>query len=56
MANKKYETQFSIYKVDFESSVKYFEEEYNTKISSYSELENYILDMVKKRSIKSKKK
>ena len=55
MANKKYETQFSIYKVDFESSVKYFEEEYNTKISSYSELENYILDMVKKEVLSQRK-
>ncbi len=55
MANKKYETQFSIYKVDFESSVKYFEEEYNTKISSYSELENFILDMVKKEVLSQRK-
>ena len=47
MAKKKYETQFSIYKVDFESSVRYFEDEYSTKISSYLELERYILDMIK---------
>ena len=47
MAKKKYETQFSIYKVDFERSTKYFEEEYDMKISSYLELENQILNTIK---------
>ena len=35
MVKKKYETQFSIYKVDYERSIKYFDEEHNIKISSY---------------------
>ena len=47
IAKKKYETQFSIYKVDFERSIKYFEEEYDTKILSYSELEDQILNTIK---------
>lgn len=55
MAKKKYETQFSIYKVDFERSIKYFEEEYDTKISSYSELEDQILNTIKK-EISNRKK
>ena len=55
MAKKKYETQFSIYKVDFERSIKYFEEEYDTKILSYSELEDQILNTIKK-EISNRKK
>lgn len=54
MAKKKYETQFSIYKVDFERSVKYFEEEYGINISSYMELENQILDTIKKEVLNRK--
>ena len=55
MAKKKYETQFSIYKVDFERSIKYFEEEYDTKILSYSELEDKIINKIKK-EISNRKK
>lgn len=55
MANKKYETQFSIYKVDFEKSIKYLYEEYDVKISSYTELESNILDMIKKDVLKKRK-
>ena len=55
MAKKKYETQFSIYKVDFERSVKYFEEEYDINISSYMELENQILDTIKKEVLNRKR-
>ncbi len=54
MAKKKYETQFSIYKVDFERSTKYFEEEYDMKISSYLELENQILNTIKKEVLNRK--
>ena len=54
MAKKKYETQFSIYKVDFERSTKYFEEEYDMKISSYLELENQILNTIKKEGLNRK--
>lgn len=55
MAKKKYETQFSIYKVDYDKSVKYFNEEYDVKISSYLELESHILDMIKKEVSKKRK-
>lgn len=55
MVKKKYETQFSIYKVDYERSIKYFDEEHNIKISSYSELENNILDVIKKAVLKKRK-
>lgn len=44
MAKKKFETQFSIYKVDYERSVKYFEDEKSQKIGSYQELEKSIID------------
>lgn len=47
MAKRKYETQFSIYKVDYNRSVKYFEEEKNIEIKSYEELEKEILNEVK---------
>lgn len=47
MAKIKYETQFSIYKVDYNRSVKYFEEEKNIEIKSYEELEKAILNEVK---------
>ena len=55
MVKKKYETQFSIYKVDYERSIKYFDEEHNIKIYSYSELENSILDVIKKAVLKKRK-
>lgn len=55
MVKKKYETQFSIYKVDYERSIKYFDEEHNIKISSYSELENKILDVIKRDVLKKRK-
>lgn len=55
MVKKKYETQFSIYKVDYERSIKYFDEEHNIKISSYSELENNILEVIKKAVLKKRK-
>lgn len=55
MVKKKYETQFSIYKVDYERSIKYFDEEHNIKISSYSELENNILDVIKRAVLKKRK-
>lgn len=55
MVKKKYETQFSIYKVDYERSIKYFDEEHNIKIPSYSELENNILDVIKKAVLKKRK-
>lgn len=55
MVKKKYETQFSIYKVDYEKSIQYFDEEHNIKISSYSELENNILDVIKRSILKKRK-
>ena len=55
MAKKKYETQFSIYKVDFERSIKYFEEEYDTKILTYSKQEEQIIKK-KKKEISNRKK
>lgn len=55
MVKKKYETQFSIYKVDYEKSIQYFDEEHNIKISSYSELENNILDVIKMAILKKRK-
>lgn len=55
MVKKKYETQFSIYKVDYEKSIKYFDEEHNIKIFSYSELENNILDVIKRAILKKRK-
>lgn len=54
MVKKKYETQFSIYKVDYEKSIQYFDEEHNIKISSYSELENNILDVIKRSILKKR--
>ena len=35
MAKNKYETQFSVYKVDYNNSVKYFTENSDIKITSY---------------------
>lgn len=55
MAKKKYETQFSIYKVDYERAVKYFDTEYDLKITSYTELENQILKTIKKEVLQKKK-
>lgn len=55
MAKKKYETQFSIYKVDYERAVKYFDTEYGLKIISYTELENQILKTIKKEVLQKKK-
>ena len=46
MAKKKYETQFSIYKVDYNRSEKYFED-LGIKIESYSQLESKILEEIK---------
>lgn len=46
MAKKKYETQFSIYKVDYNRSEKYFEE-LGIKIESYNQLESKILEEIK---------
>lgn len=45
---KKYETQFSIYKVNIERSKKYFLEEDNIEISTVEELEKNILCDIKK--------
>ena len=36
MAKKKYETQFSIYKVDYDKSVKYFNEKLNLREKDYT--------------------
>lgn len=55
MAKKKYETQFSIYKVDYERAVKYFDTEYNLKIISYTNLENQILKTIKTEVLQKKK-
>ena len=55
MAKKKYETQFSIYKVDYERAVKYFDAEYDLKITSYTELENQILKTIKEEVLQKKK-
>lgn len=55
MAKKKYETQFSIYKVDYERAVKYFDTEYDLKIISYTELESQILKTIKKEVLQKKK-
>lgn len=44
MSKKKYETQFSVYKVDYIRSIKFFNDELNINISSYEELENKMLD------------
>lgn len=55
MAKKKYETQFSIYKVDYERAVKYFDTEYDLKITSYTELENQILKTIKEEVLQRKK-
>lgn len=46
MAKKKYETQFSVYKVDYDRSIKFFDEELNIKINSYDALENKIIDYI----------
>ncbi len=54
MAKIKYETQFSIYKVDYSRSVKYFEEEKNVEIKSYEELEKAILNEVKNNVLRKK--
>lgn len=55
MAKKKYETQFSIYKVDYERAVKYFDTEYDFKITSYTELENQILKAIKEEVLQKNK-
>lgn len=47
MAKKKYETQFSIYKVDYNRSVKYLKEDQGIEIKTYEELEKNILDTIK---------
>ena len=54
MSKSKYETQFSVYKVDYEQSIIFFNEELDIKINSYEELEekiiNYIKDIVGQKS------
>lgn len=47
MAKKKYETQFSIYKVDYSHSVKYLKEDQGIESKTYEELEKNILDTIK---------
>lgn len=49
MAKKKnkFESQFSIYKVDYLNSVKYLKEEYDINVNNYSELQNHILNSIK---------
>ncbi|MBQ6841178.1 MAG: hypothetical protein IJO63_03595 [Bacilli bacterium] len=57
MAKNKYETQFSVYKVDYNNSVKYFSENSNIKITSYEQLEEEIYkDIEKTLSKKSRTK
>lgn len=46
MGKKKYETQFSVYKVDYARSIKFFKDELDISIDSYDELENKILDYI----------
>ena len=46
MGKKKYETQFSVYKVDYARSIKFFKDELDISIDSYDELENKILDQI----------
>lgn len=55
MAKKRYETQFSIYKVDYSRSKKFFEDEKEIKIESYSELEERILEEIKNNILKKGK-
>ena len=55
MARKKIETQFSIYKVDYERAVKYFKDEKNQKIDSYDDLEKSIFDNISKEILSRKK-
>ena len=43
----KFESQFSIYKVDYSNSVKYLKEEYDINVNNYSELQNHILNSIK---------
>lgn len=54
MAKKKYETQFSIYKVDYDRAKKYFEEK-GESVELYSELDVKIIDNIKS-NIKKKSK
>ncbi len=46
MGKKRYETQFSVYKVDYVRSVKFFIDELDININSYDELENKMLDYI----------
>ena len=48
MAKNKYETQFSVYKVDYNNSVKYFTENSDIKITSYEQLEEEIYKDIEK--------
>ena len=48
MGKKRYETQFSVYKVDYVRSVKFFIDELDININSYDELENKMLDYIVK--------
>jgi hypothetical protein len=54
MGKKKFETQFSIYKVDYNQSIKFFKEGVKKDIDSYDTLEkeiiNYILETIEKKN------
>ena len=44
--NNKFESQFSIYKVDYSNSIKYLKEEYDINVSDYSELQIQMLKSI----------
>lgn len=44
--NSKFESQFSIYKVDYSNSIKYLKEEYDINVSDYSELQIQMLKSI----------
>ena len=46
MSKKKYETQFSIYKIDYNQSIKFFKEELQKEINSYDMLEREIINYI----------
>ena len=41
--NNKFESQFSIYKVDYSRSVKYLKDEYNINVNNLTELQIYMM-------------
>lgn len=55
MARKKYETQFSIYKVDYDQSKKFLETDKEIIVKNSEELENSILEIVKTSVLKKGK-